>query len=1098
MRVSSTSCSSLFVLALLVAATSLVGITGTPTLAQEAAQPATGPRPLITQPIDESQLTTLKGNLHPLARPVFDVGTAPATLPMERMLLVLKRSPEQEAALRKLLDDQQDKASPSYHKWLTPEQFGKQFGPSDDDLQKITAWLQSHGFQVGKTKGRTVLEFSGSASQVQEAFHTSIHKYVVNGEQHWANATNPMIPTALTGAVGGVASLHNFLKKPHYRLSKAKGIITSAAPGKPPHVTFTDGTHGLAPGDYAVIYNINPVYSTMNINGSGITIGVIGRSDILFSDVTDFQSLFNLTSKVPTQVLNGPDPGDVPGDDVEGTLDVTWSQAIAPGATVDFVNSATTNTTDGVDLSALYIVENNLANVMTQSFGTCEAEVPDSYPQFLESIAEQAAAQGITYTASTGDAGAEDCDDPNSESVATGPISADLPGSTPFTVAVGGTEFNEGTSTSTYWSSTNTNGVSALTYIPEEVWNDSCTSTSCGTNANISAGGGGSSTGNVASGVGTFAGFPKPVWQTGFGDTTRDIPDVSLTASIHDGYALCFQGSCASQQLYLIGGTSASTPSFAAIMALVDQRMGQVGTGLGETGWDRQGQADYVLYSLFANETSNLTACNATTLTLPNTCTFNDVTSGNNEVPGEPGYPSAPYNSAKGYDEASGLGSVNVDNLITNWASATFRATTTALTINGVGNGNTTPVAVGAHGTSATFAVTVAASSGPATPAPTGDVSLIAAIGPTGSLSNQTSVAIFTLTSGGTFSGSTRALPGGQYTVTAHYAGNSTTTATGIFAPSDSASPGVLVNVGKESSTTTFAASSGGGVYTMDQFGGWSIPVTTAQPFGTPIMVTAVVTGTSGFGLPTGSVVFGSTSGTIPNGTTLSLNTEGEASVQSDPFLPSGPTVPFDAGSYSISANYQGDNSFTASSTASPASLTIQPGFAMVSGLGNVTIATPGGTGQTTVGIIASTGFTTAITFACSNLPAEATCSPASATGKGPTTVVSTNITINTTAAHTTMLHSNQRRYYYAVLLAGGFPLAGIFVIAGPRRRRWSTWVGLILLMAFLVAVPACGGGGGGPTHQLDPGTPVGTYTVTLSATAGSVSEQGQFILVVQ
>src|SRR2546422_5802266 len=181
-------------------------------------------RPLIVQAGDDSQLTTLKGNTHPLARAQFDRGVAPPDLPMERMLLVLKRSPEQESALKKLLDDQQDKTSPNYHKWLTPEQFGQQYGPTDADLQTVTAWLQSHGFQVGSTKGRTVLEFSGSASQVQEAFHTTIHKYVVNGEQHWANASDPMIPSALTGAVAGVLSMHNFLKKPQSHFSKEPGV----------------------------------------------------------------------------------------------------------------------------------------------------------------------------------------------------------------------------------------------------------------------------------------------------------------------------------------------------------------------------------------------------------------------------------------------------------------------------------------------------------------------------------------------------------------------------------------------------------------------------------------------------------------------------------------------------------------------------------------------------------------------------------------------------------------------------------------------------------------------------------------------------------
>jgi len=188
----------------------LAAVLGTTFLAQPAAaqeQPqlvVATPRPLITEALDESRLTVLKGNTHPLARREFDLGTAPASLPMERMLLVLKRSDEQETALRKLLDDQQDKNSPHYHKWVTPEQFGAQFGPTDADMQMITSWLQSHGFQVASTKGRSVLEFSGSASQVKEAFHSSIHKYVVNGEQHWANASDPSIPTALAPAVAGM------------------------------------------------------------------------------------------------------------------------------------------------------------------------------------------------------------------------------------------------------------------------------------------------------------------------------------------------------------------------------------------------------------------------------------------------------------------------------------------------------------------------------------------------------------------------------------------------------------------------------------------------------------------------------------------------------------------------------------------------------------------------------------------------------------------------------------------------------------------------------------------------------------------------------
>ena len=495
------------------------------------AQPATAqqreaglalPRPLITQPVDESRLTVLKGNTHLLARPQFDLGTAPATLPMQRMLLVLKRSPEQESALRRLLDNQQDKSSPSYHKWLTPAEYGKQFGPTDADMQTITAWLESHGFQVGSTKGRTVLEFSGSASQVQEAFHTTIHKYIVNGEQHWANASNPSIPTALTPAVAGVATLHNFLKKPQIQLSNQR-IEGKARPGKPPLMNFSNGIHGLAPADYQTIYNFTSLYSYSVNGGAGATIGIVGRSNLYNGsfgtgqDIEEFRDIFipccDGAGGAFQVIVDGPDPGDLGGgDEAEATLDTSWSGAVAPAANIQLVVSATTNTTDGVDLSELYIVERNLADIMSESFGGCEYFNTDSEVAFITLVAEQAAAQGITYFVSTGDNGAEGCDDPSSPS-ATGPISVNLLASTPFNVAVGGTMFNENGQDSKYWNSTNdpVSFGSALSYIPEDVWNESCAASACGDGANLAAGSGGASSGNLKSG-GTFAGFPKPVW----------------------------------------------------------------------------------------------------------------------------------------------------------------------------------------------------------------------------------------------------------------------------------------------------------------------------------------------------------------------------------------------------------------------------------------------------------------------------------------------------------------------------------------------------------------------------------------------------------
>ena len=308
-----------------------------------------------------------------MARSQYDVGAAPSDLPMERMLLVLKRSPEQQTALSKLLDDQQDKSSPSYHKWMTPDQFGQQFGPADSDIQAVTSWLQLHGLQVSRvTKGRTMVEFSGTAAQVKEALHTSIRKYLVKGEAHLANANDPEIPAALAPVVAGVHSLHNFYLKPLSSFSGERFTITRRA-GLPPLLNGSGGTHALVPGDYSVIYNINPVYQG-GIDGSGTTIAVVGRSNFFVQDVIDFQQLFALPFNPPQVIFDGADPGNLGGgEEAEALLDATWSGAVARGAAVKFVLSAGTDTTDGVVLSELYIIDNNVGDVMTQSFGGCEA-----------------------------------------------------------------------------------------------------------------------------------------------------------------------------------------------------------------------------------------------------------------------------------------------------------------------------------------------------------------------------------------------------------------------------------------------------------------------------------------------------------------------------------------------------------------------------------------------------------------------------------------------------------------------------------------------------------------------------------------------------
>jgi subtilase family serine protease len=868
-----------------------------PMQGQAASQPA-AVRPLITQTVDQSQLTTLKGNTHPLARPQFDLGTAPASLPMQRMLLVLKRAPEQETALRKLLDDQQDKSSPSYHQWLTPEQYGQQFGPTDTDLQTITVWLQSHGFQVGSTKGRTVLEFSGTAGQVQEAFHTMMHKYIVNGEQHWANASDPQIPTALTGAVAGVLTLHNFIKKPAIHFS-GQPIPAKVVRGKKPQVTFP-GQNGqpsinaLAPQDYAVIYNINPVYAGA-VYGSPAIIGVIGRSN-LYNSGQDVQNFFaevgygdnSFGGTTMGVVLNGPDPGDLGGgEEAEATLDSTWPGAIAPTAQVALVVSATTNTADGIDLSEIYIIENNFADVMTESFSACELYATDSQLAGASAMAEQAAAQGITYFVSTGDDGAEGCDDPN-VAPATNPISVNYLASTAFNVAVGGTMFNEGGNPSKYWTSTTPISETALSYIPEDTWNESSV-----TNGLWSSSGGASS-GNIVGGFGgTTAGVPKPNWQYGVEgipqDGVRDLPDVSLTAASHDPYLLCLEGSCEPNSqgeifVYFVNGTSASAPSFAGVMALVEAGLGAT-TGT----FARQGLANYPFYRLAATPSAYPSQCNGSN-SPASSCIFNDVTAGNNVVPGEVG---TEYSASAGYDLTTGLGSVNVANLVNNWGTVSFNPTTTTLTFTSSSS---------THGSPVPFGVSVTPKSG--TGMPTGDVSLLIYASDIGGLVTG-AVGPWAL-SGGSLSTSTTALPGGAYPVSARYAGD------GTYAPSISPQSSYTL-VYPEPSTTTVS------VLTVSQSGA-AIPFTSG-PFGSFVYLRADIAGQSGQGAPSGKVTFSDSFGPIPGlPYPLSLNSQGNTATPNGIFA-------FDTGTHTISASYSGDQSFNASNTTQSQTFTITTDF---------------------------------------------------------------------------------------------------------------------------------------------------------------------------
>ena len=417
-----------------------------PAFAQQAAvNPAR-----VTQVVDNSVLATLKGNIHPLARPEYDRGPANASLPADRMQLVLQRSPGQEIALRQFLGSLQDTNSSQYRKWITPEQFGAQYGVSDADILAVSTWLASQGFKVNKVnKAHTIIEFSGSIGQLQTAFHTQIHSFVVNGGQHLANVSDPQIPAALAPVVAGLSSMNNFFPTPQHTKPQL-GKYDKATKKLVPELTLGSASEGyflyLVPGDAATIYdspnawNVN-FKGTTSYTGTGVSIGIAGDSNIATSDVDDYRSLFGLPAATPTVVVDGNDPG-VNGDVIEALLDLEVSGGLAPGATQTLYTAANTNLDAGLFLAINRALDDNAINILNVSFQGCEAHQGSSGNLFINSLWEQAASQGITVTVASGDAGSAACDNDDTQQQAQNGLQVNGLASTPFNVAVGGTDFD--------------------------------------------------------------------------------------------------------------------------------------------------------------------------------------------------------------------------------------------------------------------------------------------------------------------------------------------------------------------------------------------------------------------------------------------------------------------------------------------------------------------------------------------------------------------------------------------------------------------------------------------------------------------------------
>jgi subtilase family serine protease len=1118
-------------------------LAGRPATAQKSPSAAR-----IVEQVDDNQLVTLGGNTHPAANGQNDQGRVSPRLQMSDLVLVLKRSPEQQAAFDALVASQYDSTSPNFHRWLEPSEIGAQFGPSLADIATISSWLTGRGFSVDEvSKDRMTIRFSGTAGQVERAFHTEIHNLSVKGEAHLGNMSDPQIPMALNPVVAGVKALHNFFPKPQHKLGgkatlnpetgKWQKVAPAAAgtglnanaigihPDLGIHVPNNGNPYlveDITPYDFAAIYNVSPLWSAATpIDGTGQTIAIVGTSRVRTTDVAAFRSTFGLPAGPPlitTLATSGTDPGycaaSTPAaathyctldDQTENALDVEWSGAVAKNAQIVLVVSgAATATTDTVFSSANYIIQNKTANIMNVSYGECELGLGTAGNKSYHDLWQTAAGAGIAVIVATGDSGSPACDQGQATSTPYGAqygLSVSGLASTIYDTAVGGTDLNWGSTAAPYWSATNnsTNGSSALGYMPEVPWNSTCTNpiilpgiqniaknfgvsgvtdteTACNFIAQdyqllaptygdlswvvntVGAGGGPSNciNGDQTNVSSCTQGYPKPSWQsaslTGMpNDSSRDVPDVSFFASpgfLGSAYLICITDSgkatpntCLTSTsptteptALEIGGTSAASPAMAGVMALINQKIGTP-----------QGNPNTELYALAAKQT--FASCTTESGTTSNGCYFNDIDTGTIAMACSSGSPSCTvshsgdtlgilsgYSATVGYDLATGLGTLNVANVVNAWTASTGTATATV----------TVTPAPSSIVENQTMSVTVAVSGASGTP--TGTVFV------TGGGFNS---ATQTLTSGSyTFTIPVNSLTVGSDTLTAKYNGDPTyATATGTATVTVTAAPKPTVTV---------------------------TPVSSSINSGQSLAVTVALAG--GSGTPTGTVTLSSGSYTSA-ATTLASGSAGITI----------PANSLSAGTDTLTASYSGDATYGVATGTASVTVT-QSTFSL-------TASAPAGVNRgssaaSTITVNTSNNYGGTVTLSCAltsgptNAAADApTCSASSgAVAPGATGTA----TVSTRAATTSALELPLAPGKGRGLLDGGAVLALVILFGIPARRRsWRAMLGALVLMIALGSLAACGGGGGGGGGNSDPGTASGAYTFTVTGTGTPAQTTG-------
>jgi len=1057
----------------------------------------------IVNRIDEHSLVTLKGNTHPAAKAMNDRGRVSADLPMTDLILVLSRSAQQQAAFEKYVASEYDSSSPNFHQWLTPEAIGQKYGPSEADIATISQWLGGHGFTVDEVPSdRMTIRFSGTAGMVESAFHTEIHNLDVKGVAHIANMSDPQIPAALAPVVLGVKALHNFFPHPLHKMvsqvqrdnktGKWARVTSGTGVSKPATVrtqyttsdSYGDLLEDVGPYDFATIYNVLPLWTASTpINGSGQTIAIAGTSDIDLADVTSFRSTFGLpayTTNAPIQqVVHGPDPGDCPGaasasstcagDLIENSLDVEWSGAIAPAAQIFLaVSGANSTTDDTVWDSSNYVIENQAtvnASILNVSFGECELGEGVAGNLSYYNLWQTAYASGIAVFVAAGDSGSASCDDGGDQEYGT-PYAAEYGlsvsglASTPYNTAVGGTDLlwcpvtASSCTAAPYWNKTNNSTNSnALGYIPEIPWNNTCAG---------------------AAGAAYLYWISQPA-QTDLGGVTDAESACNFVVSYY-------------QYIYQAYGID--------ISGFVDT----IGGSGGASG------------CIVSDANGDVSSCGSATTT---GASYGNIPL-HNDGWGKPiwqtGVEGIPQDGVRDLPDVSFF------------ASNGFLGSAYLICVSAVASctysSQTEPLAQEVGGTSV------------ATPAMAGVMALINQ--KTGSIQGNPNTEFYKLATmqnysncsaetvtnssscyfndidAGNISIESTLIPNNN-SVPCDYASLSPNC--GILYSIDNYGVGILgTNAGNP------GYSAGKGYDLATGLGSLNVANVVNSFVGIgnhPALVTVTPAQISINANQSLSVTVTVSSAYIGGGTpsgTVTLSGGGFAS--SPEMIDASGTYVFSIPSNSLSvgsgivltSNYSGDVTYAQESNTAVVTVIQEPTFTLAAPATEPTVDVPGGNVTAAIAVAAVAGYTGTVTFSSTSCQltssAQVNSSADTPTCTAPSGSVamggSANFTVNTKApSSAALIYPKVPGKGWA---GGGAVLALLLFLGMPARRRsWRSMLGLLLLMAVLSSLSACGGGSSSSVSSGDPGTAAGSYTFTVTATGNpTVSPAPSVSFVVQ